>query len=186
MREEYWYYAFWLLVIGSWVLGIAYGRWGGGGSGVFADLGQAISVPPPIQLAWWQPLVYFTFTVIAAFVLSQLFFGVGAAVFIFSRGVYDGGLILSLENMVRGWTLASISPAELWTVFFILLVLTVNLPLCLWAAHLGTQRAMRMWYRLRGKPITPTVGAGPIPNLFLAVAASLAAGLVGAFAIAYA
>ncbi len=183
MREEYLYYSFWLLVVGSWVLGVVYGRWGGGSSGVFADLGQAVSVPSPVQLSWWQPLIYFTLTVIAAFVLSQLFFGVGAAIFMFSRGVYDGGLILSLQTMLSK-PLTSISSAELWAVFFIMIVLTVNLPLCLWAAHLGTQRTTRMWYRLRGKPIKPTT-ASPIANLLVAVTVSLVAGLVATFATVY-
>lgn len=183
MREEYLHYAFWLLIIGSWVLGVTYGRWGGGGSGVFADLSQAVSIPYPAQLSWWHPLIYFTFTVIAAFLLSQLFFGAGAAVFLFARGVYDGVLILSLETILSK-SLTSISSVELWSVFFIMLVLTLNLPLCLWAAHLGTQRATRMWYRLRGKPVKPTT-TSPIANLLVVVAVSLVAGLVATFAIAY-
>jgi len=186
MRGEYWYYAFWLLVIGSWVLGVAYGRWGGGGSGIFADLGQAVSVPSPTNLSWWQPILYFTLTVIASFVLSQIFFGAGAAVFIFSRGINDALLFNNIELMVGKWNLTSIQSGELWSVFFVILVLTVNLPLCLWASHLGTQRAMRMLYRLRGKPLKSEVGAGPISNLLLAVAASLAAGLVATFALSYA
>ncbi len=139
MRGEYWYYAFWLLVIGSWVLGVAYGRWGGGGSGIFADLGQAVSVPSPANLSWWQPILYFTLTVVPSFVLSQIFFGAGAAVFIFSRGVNDALLFNNIELMVGRWNLTSIPSGELWSVFFIILILTVNLPLCLWASHLGTQ-----------------------------------------------
>jgi len=142
MRGEYWHYAFWLLVIGSWVLGVVYGRWGGGGSGIFADLGKAVSVPSPDRLSWWQPILYFTFTVIAAFVLSQIFFGAGAVVFIFSRGVNDALLFNKIELMVGNWNLGnstSITSGGLWSVFFIILVLTVNLPLCLWAAHLGTK-----------------------------------------------
>jgi hypothetical protein len=192
MRGEYWHYAFWLLVIGSWVLGVVYGRWGGGGSGIFADLGKAVSVPSPNGLSWWQPILYFTFTVIAAFVLSQIFFGAGAAVFIFSRGVNDALLFKKIELMVGNWNLTSIPSggtpipsSELWSVFFIAIILTVNLPLCLWAAHLGTQRATRMLYRLRGRPLKSEVEAGPISNLLLAVAASLAAGLVATFALSY-
>jgi hypothetical protein len=185
MRGEYWYYAFWLLIIGSWVLGVVYGRWGGGGSGIFADLGQAVSVPSPANLSLWQPILYFTLTVIASFVLSQIFFGAGAAVFIFSRGVNDALLFNKIELMVGNWNLTSIPSGELWSVFFIVLVLTVNLPLCLWAAHLGTQRATRMLYRLRGKPFKSEVGVGPILNLILAVAASLAAGLIATFALSY-
>ncbi|HID60861.1 MAG TPA: hypothetical protein EYP46_03265 [Hadesarchaea archaeon] len=184
MRGEYWHYAFWLLVVGSWVLGVVYGRWGNGSS-IFAELGQAVSVPSPAQLSWWQPLPYFAFTIVAIFVLSQIFFGAGAAIFLFSRGVQDALLISNLEIMVGRWTLTSIPPNELWVVFFIMLVLTVNLPLSLWSAHLGTQRAIRMLYRIRGKPLKPEAGAGPISNMLLATAASLSAGLIATFALFY-
>ncbi len=174
-----------MLVIGSWVLGVAYGRWGGDG-GLFVDLSQAVRVPSPLELGeWWQPLAYFTLTVLATFVLAQLFFGAGAAVFLFSRGVYDGVLIAQLERMVGGWTLLDIPANEFWMVMFIVLILAVNLPLCLWAAHLGTRRATYIWYRLQGKPLKPEVGAGAMITLFLILAASVAAGLVGAFLISY-
>jgi hypothetical protein len=185
MRWEQRHYAFWLLVVGSWVLGVVYGRWGGD-SGIFADLGQAVSVPSPDRLSLWQPILYFTFTVIAAFVLYQIFFGAGAAVFIFSRGVNDALLFNKIELMVGNWKLPSIPSGELWSVFFIAIILTVNLPLCLWAAHLGTQRATRMLYRLRGKPFKSEVGETPIPNLVMVVAASLVAGLIATFALSYA
>ena len=146
-----------------------------------------MSVPSPANLSWWQPILYFALTVVASFVLSQIFFGAGAAVFIFSRGVNDALLFSNIESMVVKWNLTSgyIPTNELWSVFFIMLVLTVNLPLCLWASHLGTQRATRMLYRLRGKPLKSEVEAGPISNLLLAVAASLAAGLVATFALSY-
>ena len=185
MREEYWHYAFWLIVVGSWVFGVAYGKWGGGYGGLFSDLGRAVSVPWPSQLELWQPIMYFTLTVVAAFVLSQLFFGVGAAVFIFSRGVSDSGLITSMEIMVGNWNLASVSPAEIWTMFFIMLVLAVNMPLCLWAAQLGTQRAIRMLYRLRGKLMKPLANVEPISNLLIILAVSLAVGLTATFALVH-
>jgi hypothetical protein len=185
MRGGYWHYAFWLLVIGSWVLGVVYERWGGGGSGIFADLGKAVSVPSPANLSWWQPILYFALTVVASFVLSQIFFGVGAAVFIFSRGVNDALLFKNIESMVVNLSLWDSTSIPFWSIFFIMLVLTVNLPLCLWASHLGTQRATRMLYRLRGRPLKSEVEAGPISNLLLAVAASLAAGLVATFALSY-
>ncbi len=172
-----------MLVIGSWVLGVAYGRWGGDG-GFFVELSQAVRVPLDLDI-WWQPLAYFVLTVLATFVLSQLFFGVGAAVFLFSRGVYDGILITRLEQTVGGWAFPNIPATQFWGVLFIVLILAVNLPLCLWAAHLGTRRATYMWYRLRGKPLKPEVGAGPMITLLLILAASVAAGLVGAFVISY-
>jgi len=186
MREDYWHAAFWLLVVGSWVFGVAHGRWGGGG-GFFVNLSQAVRVPSPLELgAWWQPLAYFALTALATFVLAQLFFGVGAAVFLFSRGVYDSLLISQLEQLVGGWSFPNIPANEFWMVLFIVLILVVNLPLCLWAAHLGTRRATRMWYRLWGKPLKPEVGAGPMMILLLILAASVAAGLVGSFVITYA
>ena len=185
MREDYWLAAFWLLIVGSWVLGVAYGRWGGGG-GLFIDLSQAVRVPSPFSLdSWWQPLVYFTLTALASFVLAQLFFGVGAAVFLFSRGVYDSFLIVELERTVRGWSFPNIPGNELWMVLFIVLILAVNLPICLWAAHLGLTRAMRMFYRLRGKPLKPELGAKPVVTLLILLAASIATGLVGFFIFTY-
>ncbi len=185
MREDYWLAAFWLLIIGSWVLGFAYGRWGGAG-GLFVDLSQAVRVPSPLGLgAWWQPLVYFVLTVLTTFVLAQLFFGVGAAVFLFSRGVYDSFLISQLEQLAGGWSFPDIPANQFWMVLFIVLILAVNLPICLWAAHLGLMRAMRMFYRLRGKPLKPEVSTKPMVTLLILLAASVAAGLVGAFIISY-
>jgi hypothetical protein len=185
MCEEYWYYAFWLVVVGSWVFGVVYGKWGGGYGGFFSELGQAVSVPSLSQLELWQPIVYFTLTVIAAFALSQLFFSVGAAVFLFSRGVADSGLITNLEMVIGNWKLTSVSPAEIWAVFYIMLVLAVNTPLCLWAAQLGTQRAMRMLYRLRGKPIKPMANVQLISNFLIILVVSLAVGLTATFALAH-
>jgi len=182
MREEYWYHALWLVVVGSWVFGVVYGKWGGGYGGFFSDLGKAISIPLPSQLELWQPVVYFTLTVVAAFVLSQLFFGIGAVVFLFARGVVDSGLITNMEVIISNWKLISISPVEIWTIFFVMLVLAVNMPMCLWAAQIGTQRAIRMLYRLRGKPL---VKFETISNLFMIVAVSLVVGLFATFAIAH-
>ncbi len=184
MREEYWHYVFWLVVVGSWVFGFAYGKWGDGYGGIFSDLGQAVSVPHPAQLDIWQPILYLTLTVVASFVLSQLFFGVGAAVFLFARGVSDSGLVTSLESMVSSWRLTAVPTGELWTVLFIMLVLAVNMPLCLWAAQLGTQRSRRMLYRLRGKPIKPGVNTEPISNILIIITVSLAVGLLATFAVA--
>ncbi len=185
MREETWYYAFWLLVVGSWVLGVVYGKWGGGYGGFFSDLGLAVSVPRPSTLEIWQPILYFTLTVVASFVLSQLFFGAGAAVFLFARGVSDSGLITGMEAMISGWRLAAVTPAEIWGIFFIMLVLAVNMPLCLWAAHLGTQRSLRMLHRLRGKPIRPVSKSEPTSNILIILAVSLAVGLLATFAVAH-
>ena len=184
MRAEYWAPTFWLVVVGSWVFGVAYGYWVG--DGIFLELSKAVRVPSPSDLGvWWQPLFYFTLSALALFLLAQIFFGAGAVLSLFARGVYDSSLILAFEETVRGWSFPSIPIDEMFTVLFILLILAVNLPLCLWSAHLGTQRAVYTWYRLRGKPIKPGSGVFPISNLLLILAASLAAGLVGAFMLSY-
>jgi len=186
MREEYWQAAFWLLIVGSWVFGVAYGRWGGG-DGFFVAVSQAVRVPSPIELgAWWQPLVYFTLTVLATFVLAQLFFGIGAGIFLFSRGVHDSLLIAQLEGIVGAWSFPDIPVNEFWTILFIVLIFAVNLPLCLWAAHLGTGRAMHMWHRLTGKPVKSEVGTKLMSNFLLILAASVAVGLVASFILSYA
>ncbi|MBC7218636.1 MAG: hypothetical protein H5T49_00660 [Hadesarchaea archaeon] len=184
MREEHWYYSFWLIVIGSWVLGIAYGKWCDESGGLLSEIGRAISVPSPSRMEVWQPILYFPLTTIAAFALSQLFFGAGAAAFLFMRGVYESSLITSMETIISSWKLTSVTSLEIWTVFFIMLVLAVNLPLCLWAAQLGTQRAIRMLYRLRGKPTKPAAGSELTSRLILIVTLSLIAGLIASFAIA--
>jgi hypothetical protein len=183
MREEYVSYSLWLLVIGSWVFGVAYGKWLGGGESIFAELGQAVSIPKPVDLGWWEPILYFPLTVLAAFLLSQLFFGGGAAVFMFSRGVGDSALILSIETTMRTWSPLLGTTEVLLDVFFIMMVLAVNLPLCLWAAHLGTRRSIRMFHRLRGKPLRPEVGL--ISGLLLLVSISLVLGLIGSLTISY-
>lgn len=118
--------------------------------------------------------------------LSQLFFGVGAVVFLFSRGVYDSLIISQLEQLVGSWSFPDIPPNQFWMVLFIVLILAVNLPICLWAAHLGLMRAMRMFYRLQGKPLRPEISTKPMVTLIILLAASVATGLVGAFIITYA
>lgn len=181
MREEYWRAAFWLLVVGGWAFGFAYGRWLSFGRGFFLELCRAVRVPSPFELgAWWEPLAYFPLTVVAAFVLSQLFFGVGAVIFLFSRGVYDSVLITKLETLMKGWSFPELPMKEVWMVLLIILILAVNLPLCLWAAHMGTQRSVYMWYRLTGKPVKPESGMEPIINFLKILAASIAAGLAAA------
>lgn len=183
MREEYLEYTIWLIIIGSWVAGVAYGRWGGGASSIFSELGQAVGMSSPSQLAWWQPLLYFPLTVIAAFILSQLFFGGGAVIFIFSRGVSDSLLLANLENLLASWNLLAVQTATIWAVFFTILTLAVNLPLCLWASHLGTRRSFRMFQRLRGEPLKPE--SGILTGILLIIVISLVAGLMGAFALSY-
>jgi hypothetical protein len=80
---------------------------------LFIDLAQAVSVPKPAGLSWWQTILYFTLTVLASFVLSQIFFGVGAAIFIFSRGVNDALLFNHPEETMGRRSLTSIPSGEL-------------------------------------------------------------------------
>jgi hypothetical protein len=189
MREEYATYLLWLLIVGSWVFGFAYGKWFGaaqatGAGDAFGQLSRAVSVPEPLALKGLEPLLYFPLTLIAAYVLSQLFFGVGAVIFVFSRGVGDSALFLHLEATVKAWDITTVSSGQLWNIFFVILVLTINLPLFLWAAHLGTKRSIRMFHRLRGKPLRPE--AGLVSGLALLLAISLVLGLIGTLAISYA
>ena len=185
MRERYWLAAFWVLVVGSWVLGVAYGRWISN-QGFFLDLSQAVRVPDPAQFdVWWQPLAYFVFTVIAVFVLSQLFFGVGAAIFLFARGVYDSTLIAKLESIIRGWSFPDLPMNEICMVLLIALILAINLPLCLWSAQLGGQRSAYMLQRIRGKPVRPELGTEPFSQFLIILALSIIIGLTAAFLFSY-
>lgn len=187
MREEYWRAFFWLLVVGSWTFGVAYGHWVSTGEGLFLELSKAVRVPGSVALdAWWEPLVYFIFTVVAIFVLAQLFFGAGAALFLFARGVYDSTLIIRIGTEVRGWSFPDLPTDGVFMVLFVVLILAVNLPLCLWAAHMGTQRSIYIWHRLTGKPVKPEAGVRPIQDFLLILAASIAAGLIAAFLFSYA
>jgi hypothetical protein len=183
MREEYWGAFFWLLVVGSWVFGVAYGRWVGTGGEIFLELSKAVRVPDEFG-AGWEPLAYFIFTTVAIFVLAQLFFGAGAALFLFARGFHDCTLIARAEDIVRRWSF-NLPINEFMRVLLIVLILAVNLPLCLWAAHMGTQRSIYVWHRLTGKPVKPEAGVRPIRDFLLILAASIVAGLVAAFIFSY-
>jgi hypothetical protein len=183
MREESQRQLIWVLIIGAWVFGLSFGRWGGGSEGVFADFGRAIGIPQPDALSWWQPLVYFPLTVVAAFVFSELFFGAGAILFMFTRGTWDSVLFQNLEDLLSGIDIVSITGGEIWSIFFLLLVFAANLPLCLWASQLGVRRSVRTLGRLRGKPLRPEVGL--VSGLLVLLAISLVVGLMGAFAISY-
>lgn len=187
MQEQRWQAAFWLLVVGSWVTGVVYGKWLDGDTGFFVDLSQAVSVTTPFSLEfWWQPLAYFVLTVISVFALSQLGFGAGAGVFLFARGTYDSTLITQLETTVGGWSLTNVPIDESFKILIIGLILAVNLPLCLWAAHLGTQRSVYLLQRLRGVPVKPEFGSVPLSSFLMILAASVAVGLIATFLFSYA
>jgi hypothetical protein len=185
MREEYWYALFWLLVIGSWVFGVAFGTWVGFGKGFFLELSKAVSVPSNFG-SWWEPLAYFIFTTVTVFVLAQIFFGAGAVLFLFARGFYDSTLIMNAENIVRGWSFPNLPVGEFMNVLLIVLILSVNLPLCLWSGHMGTQRSLYVWQRLTGKLVKPEAGVRPLRDFVLVLAASIVAGLVASFLFSFA
>jgi hypothetical protein len=183
MRDEYWHALLWVFVVASWAFGFAYGRWAEG-SGFFLELGKAVSIPSPLEFSsWWQPLIYFTLTILAMFVLAQLFFGVGAAIFLFARGVCDSSIVFALEGIVRKFP--DIPTREAWMLVIAMLILAVNLPICIWSAHMGTQRAIYMWRRLSGQPIRPETGARPILNFLMVLAISIITGVAAAVAFSY-
>jgi len=158
---------------------------GAGGGEFFSELGKAVSIPSPFEISsWWQLLAYFTLTILAMFVLAQLFFGVGAAIFLFARGVSDSAVVFALEVIVRKFPF--IPTYDAWMLVLGMLILAVNLPLCIWSAHMGAQRAVYMWRRLRGQPIKPETAVEPIFNFLIVMAISIVTGIVAAVAFSYA
>jgi len=184
LRERSYQATFWLLIVGSWTTGVIYGRWMGGG-GLLEDLGQAVSVPSSFG-RWWEPLVYFVLSVVAIFVLSQIFFGGGAVIFTLARGVRDNLLISELETTLRTWSFLNMGAGEICKVLLIALIFAVNLPLFLWSAHLGTQRSLYVLHRLKGKPVPPELGSRPFSNFLLVLAASMIVGLIATLIFSYA
>lgn len=151
MRDETKKQLIWLFVILAWTLGFFLSRWGNPPD--FAEeIGRSISVP--LSGEAWIPLVYFPLTVVASFVLAQLFFG-GGIVFMFFRGVWDSTVLSRLEAVVAEINLLSIQHGQLWTTFYYLMILGCNLPLCLWAAQLGAFQSIKVLERLQGKLVKP-------------------------------
>lgn len=176
----------WLLVISSWVLGVVVARWFGD-SEIFLELSRAVRVTNPLHLGvWWEVIAYFTLSTVAVFALSHIFFGVGGAIFLFARGMYDNSLIASPETMIGGWSISSIPMSEVWIVLIITLILAVNLPLCLWSGQLGIQRSIYTLCRLRNEPVKPKFGSEPLSNLLIIVSISLVTGLAAAVIFSHA
>lgn len=170
----------WLVIIGSWVLGVVAARWAGVDGG-FLELSKAVRVPNPSRMGlWWEVIAYFTLTTVSAFVLSHIFFGIGGGIFLFARGVYDNTLLVYLETTISGWSILSIPISEILRVLIVILILTVNLPLCLWSGQLGIQRSIYTLDRLRGKPVNPEFGSEPLTKLLVIVSASLVTGFIAA------
>jgi hypothetical protein len=93
--------------------------------------------------------------------------------------VSDSAVILVLEDIVRKFP--NIPTPDAW-----MLILAMNLPLCIWSAHLGTQRTVYMWRRLRGQPMKPETAMKPIFNFLIVMAISIVTGIVVAVAFSYA
>ncbi|KXB02498.1 hypothetical protein AKJ43_01670 [candidate division MSBL1 archaeon SCGC-AAA261D19] len=186
MHEERLEALFWLLVVCSWAFGLITSYWFGSNE-FFLEMSKAVRVISPNQMnEWWQPLIYFTLTTVAVFMLSQLFFGVGAVIFLFARGMYDGLLIAQLGSILGGWNFADFPVEQVWMVLIFILILSVNLPLCLWSGKLGVQRASYMLYRLRNTPVQPNFGAEPLSKFPLILAISIIIGVLGALLLSYA
>lgn len=169
---------FWLIVVSSWVLGFAFGRWIGINESLM-ELSKAVRVANPLYLdVWWKILAYFTLSTIAVFALSHILFGIGAGIFLFARGMYDTTLVAYLESTIGGWTISNIPMSEVYVSIIIILILGINLPLCLWSSQLGIQRSVYTLYRLRNEPINPKFGSEPLSNLAIILSISLVTGLV--------
>ncbi len=184
VRQETFSQLAWLLLIGAWSAGLAFGRWAGGSETLFSCLGGALGPPLPESQLWWEPFLYFPLTVVAAFVVSELLFGALAPVFVFSRGVWDSVVLSSLEKTLQGMDITSTTGGQIWVLFYYILVFVGNLPLCLWASHLGVSRSFRALQRLYGKAIRPEKGL--VGSLMVLLAISVILGLLGAFAVSYA
>lgn len=180
LRSERLESVLWLAVISGWVIGVLSDRWIGSKDFIL-DVSAAVSIFNPLKFGfWWEVIAYFTLSVIAVFTLSHIFFGLGGAFFMFSRGMYDNSLIVHLEKTVGNWSISNIPISEVRSVLLISLILTVNLPLCIWASKLGCQRSIYTLWRIRNKPIDPQFGSKPISNLFMIFSASLLVGLIAA------
>jgi len=181
MRGEYWPHLFWLVIISSWALGFLCGMVGVGGFP--AEIGRAVSIPSPEEVAWWQAVPYFLLAVVSMFVLSHLFFGAGSAVFTFFRGINDCVLLQGAISIVSDMDILNTTLASVGYIFFVSLVLVANLPLSLWAAHLGAENSMKALYRMRGKPWRDWGNRKPVSNLLLILGASVAAGLAASIGL---
>lgn len=70
-------------------------------------------------------------------------------------------------------------------VLMVLLIVTVNLPLSIWAGELGIQRSIYTLNRIRGVPVSPEFGSEPLSNLLTIISASLITGLVATVVFTY-
>lgn len=176
---------FWLAVISSWTLGVVTSRWIGIDNSLI-ELSKAVRVTNPLHLKiWWELLAAFVLSTVSIFVLSHILLGIGGTIFFFARGLYDSSLIAYIESTITSWSITTIPMSEVWPVLITIFILTINLPLCLWAGKLGTQRSVYILYRLRGKPINPDFGSKPLSELLKIVSVSLIAGLAATILFSY-
>ncbi len=149
-------------------------------------MSKAVGVVHPAQMNfWWEVISYFTLSTVSIFVLSHVLFGTGGVIFLFARGMHDNSLILYLESTISGWSISKIPMSEIYMVLIVVLILTVNLPICLWSGQLGIQRSIYTLNRIREKPVNPDFGKKPLSNLLIAISASLITGLISALLFTY-
>lgn len=182
MREETIRQLLWLVVISCWAAGFVLSMWGRL-PGFFTEIGRAIGPPQAEPGAAWRPLVYFPLTLVASFVLAQLFFG-GGVFFTFFRGAWDVAVLRELEAIMRDIDPLSVQQGQIWTVFYYLVVLGCNVPLCLWASQLGALHSVRTLQRLRGRLVRPSEEVKSQMIKLLAISIGLA--VVVSVALSYA
>ncbi|MEM2282855.1 MAG: hypothetical protein QXH26_04885 [Candidatus Hadarchaeales archaeon] len=162
MRIERLKYLFLLLVVSSWVLAVlCYARVGGEPP----ELSKLLTVPTASS---WRLPAYFALTVVAAFFLSQIGFGIAAGPLSFLRGLADAPMLQDLAGVL------SLQVPE--GAVFKALVVVGNSPLFLWSLVLGAERSLYLLWRLWGRPVPPA--AGTFKELVSLISVSLLAGLI--------
>jgi hypothetical protein len=141
MRVERLRYLFLLVVVLGWVLAFLCYRTVGKVPELSADLTVR-------RGSFWKPPLYFVLTMVAAFFLSQIGFGLAAGLFAFLRGLADAPIVIELSGLMNLQL-----PED---AMFKALVLTINSPLFLWSLVLGAERSIYHLERLRGMPVPPS------------------------------
>jgi hypothetical protein len=182
MRDETLRQLLWLAVISCWVAGFVLSRWGRL-PGFFTEVGQTIGPPLAEPSAAWKPLIYFPLTVVASFVLTQLFFG-GGVFFVLLRGAWDAAVLRELEAAAGSIDLLSFQQGQVWVIFYYLTILGCNVPLCLWASQIGAFHSLKTLERLRGRLVRPSEEVRSHMIKLLAISIGLA--VVASIALSYA
>jgi len=166
----------WLLLVGGWAAGCCLGYRAGGD--LCREISLVTGVPSPSGMEWWEPLLFFSLTPLSCYLLSQLFFGAASPFLLFLRGTHDGGVLMrELEENLSIISFPGLPHRPLLLSLLILLILSVNLPACLLASHLGAQRGILLRRRLLGRVVRAGEGSRHLSHLFLLLGLSLVAGL---------